>query len=172
MSNNVPTIVWPTTFEPPPQKGPPPKIPLPKTPTQAQMRNDSISPMSQPPANEYFNNVNYSPSTPSRVPPRTNVRPPALHRVSETDSLEESDDFEPPAPLFRSTSNGSPVSPYTIVDHANAPSAPSAFELDMAARKGSESSAGTVSSQPSYPPGPPPGRSSHLMQWHRLFDAY
>ena len=75
MSNNVPTIVWPTTFEPPPQKGPPPKIPLPKTPTQAQMRNDSISPMSQPPANEYFSNVNYSQST----PPEYHLGPMFVH---------------------------------------------------------------------------------------------
>ena len=151
MSNNAPTMVWPTTFEPPPQKGPPPKIPLPKIPTPGQMRNDTISPMSQPPAAQYFNNVNYSPSTPSRVPPKTNVRPPALHRVSEIDSHEESDDFEPPAPLFRSTSNGSLVSPHTIVDHAIALPPPSAFDLDTAARKGSEPGPGIVSSQPSYP---------------------
>jgi hypothetical protein len=151
MSNNVPSMVWPTTFEPPPPKGPPPKIPLPKTPTQAQMRNIAISPMSQPPVNEYFHNVDYSPSTSSRVPPRSNVRPPALHRVSEIDSIEESDDLEPPAPLFRTASNDSPVSPHTIVDHANTLPLPNAFELDVAARKGSESSSGTVPSQLLYP---------------------
>ena len=152
MSNNVPTMVWQTTFEPPPQKGPPPKIPLPKIPPQAQIRNVAVSPMSQPPANDYFNNVNYYPSAPSRMPPRTNSRPPALHRVSETDSLEESNDFEPPASLLRSTTNGSPVSPYTIIDHNNALPPPSAFELDRASRKGSESSAGTFASQPTYSP--------------------
>ena len=151
MSNNVPTMVWPTTFEPPPPKGPPPKIPLPKTPAQGQMRNLAVSPTSQPPANEYFSHVNYSQSTTSRVPPRTNFRLPPLHRVSETDSLEESDDIEPPAPLFRSASNGSPVSPYTILDNPNTLPVPNPFELDMAARKGSEPSPGTIPSQPSYP---------------------
>jgi hypothetical protein len=138
-------MVWPTTFEPPPPKGPPPKIPLPKPPTQAQMRNIAVSPMSQPPATEYFNNINYSPSTPSRVPPRNNIRPPTLHRLSETDSYEEADSFEPPAPPFSRTDSDSPVSPYTIVDYGTTPG-PNDFELDMAAQKGSESSAGTLSS--------------------------
>jgi hypothetical protein len=144
-------MVWPATYEPPPPKGPPPKIPLPKTPAQAQVRNGPVSPTSQPPSNDYFSNVNYSPSTAHRVPPRTNVRLPALHRVSETDSLEESDDVEPPPPLFRSTSNGSPVSPYTIVDNTNALPAPSGFELEMATRKGSEPIARTATSQQSHP---------------------
>ena len=99
--------------------------------------------MSQPPATEYFNNINYSPSTPSRVPPRTNIRPPTLHRVSETDSCEETDSFEPPVPPFSRTGNDSPVSPYTIVDYGTLP-APNVFEFDMAARNGSESSAGTL----------------------------
>jgi len=145
MANNVPAMSWPSTFDPPPPKGPPPKIPLPKTPSQAQMRNLPVSPMSEAPANEYFTNVNYSPSTPPRVPPRSNIRPPALHRVSETDSLEEADDLDPPPSLTRDDSNGSPVSPYTIVAHNDMLPNPSNFDLDKS-RKGSGSSAGTLAS--------------------------
>lgn len=152
MANNVPAMVWPTTFEPPPPKGPPPKIPLPKTPAQAQMPNTAVSPLSQPPANEYFSNVNFSPSTPSRIPPRTNIRPPILHRVSETESLDEVEELDPPGPLFRENSNGSPISPHTIIEKAGVtPPTPNAFELDEPNRKGSESSVATLSSQPSYP---------------------
>jgi hypothetical protein len=139
-------MVWPTNFEPPPQRGPPPNIPLPKPPIQ---RSDPVS-MSQPPVNEYFKNINYSPATPPRIPPRANIRPPALHRVSETDSLEEADEFEPPAPIFKSTSNGSPVSPYTIVEPDGTFPAPNVFELDMAARMASDSNAGTSFSSQSY----------------------
>ena len=109
-----------------------------------------MSPLSQPPANDYFNNVNYSPAGPSRVPPRTNARPPPLHRLSETESLEEYDELELPAPLYRRNTNESPVSPYTIVDDRSGSLAPSGFELDNAGRN-SESSAVTASSQQSYP---------------------
>src|SRR5277367_46325 len=154
MANNVPAMVWSNTpFDPPPPKGPPPKIPLPKTPTQAQMRNVAVSPLSQPAADDYFKNINYSPSTPPRQPPRTNIRAPLLHRVSETDSIEEAeDDLEPPTgPRFRGINNGSPVSPHTIVDQEGALPTPIAFELDRAGRKGSESSAATVSSLQSQP---------------------
>jgi hypothetical protein len=148
MANNVPTIIWPTTFEPPPPKGPPPKIPLPMTPTQAQFLNTAVSPMSRPPADEYFTSVNYSPSGPSRAPPRANIRPPILHRLSETESFDEAEELDPPGPPFRENSNGSPVSPHTIVQKAGAPPPdPSAFELDEPNRKGSEP---TLSSQPSY----------------------
>ena len=148
---------WHSSFAPPPQRGPPPKIPLPKTPTQTQMqiRNAAVSPLSQPPSNEYFANMaNYSPATPPRAPPRTNLRPPALHRVSETESIEEAHSASPlesPPALFKSNSNGSPVSPHTIVNHhANGPfsSPPSKPELDPAARKSSEANAATYAARP------------------------
>jgi hypothetical protein len=154
MAHNVPAMVWSNTpFDPPPPKGPPPKIPLPKTPTQAQMRTVAVSPLSQPTADDYFKKINYSPSTPPRQPPRSNIRAPLLHRVSETDSIEEADDdFEPPSgPRFRGVSNGSPISPHTIIDQEGILPAPSAFELDKAGRKGSESSAATISSLQSQP---------------------
>ena len=117
------------------------------------MRNVPVSPFSQPPADEYFKKINYSPLTTSRQPPRANVRAPVLHRVSESDSIEErEDDFEPPSgPRFRGTSNGSPISPHTIVDQAGTPPTPSAFELDKAGRQGSESSSATISSLQSLP---------------------
>lgn len=154
MANNVPTMVWSNTpFEPPPPKGPPPKIPLPKTPTQAQMRTVTVSPLSQPAADDYFKKVNYSPATPPRQPPRTNVRAPLLHRVSETDSIEEADaDIEPPSgPRFRGVTNGSPVSPHTIIDQEGTLPTPSAFELDKNGRKGSGSSQATIASLQSQP---------------------
>lgn len=156
MANNLPAMVWSNTpFEPPPPKGPPPKIPLPKTPTQAQMRNTAVSPLSQTaPGDDYFKKINYSPATPPRQPPRTNIRAPLLHRVSETDSVDEKedDDIEPPSgPRFRGVSNGSPVSPHTIVDQEGTLPTPSAFELDKAGRKGSESSAVTIASLQSQP---------------------
>ena len=109
--------------------------------------------MSQP--TEYFNKVNFSPSTPPRVPPKTNVRAPALHRLSETDSVEEDESVDPiPGPRFRGISDESPVSPYTILDQEPGLPIPSAFDLDRTAgteRKGSGSSAATLSSQKSFP---------------------
>ena len=147
------------SFAPPPQRGPPPKIPLPKTPTQAlaqtQIRNAAVSPLSQPPLNEYFANMaNYSPASPPRAPPRTTIRPPALHRVSETESIEEAQPASPlesPPALFKSNSNGSPVSPHTVVNHhVGGPFSPSPgnLDLDPAARKGSESSTATYAARP------------------------
>jgi hypothetical protein len=154
MANNVPAMVWSNTpFEPPPPKGPPPKIPLPKTPTQAQMRNAALSPLSQPAADDYFKKINYSLATPPRQPPRTNVRAPILHRVSESESIDEvDDDIEPPSgPRFRGVSNGSPVSPHTIADQEGILPSPSAFELDKSGRKGSGSSQTTIASLQSQP---------------------
>jgi hypothetical protein len=148
-------MVWPTAFDPPPPKGPPPKIPLPKTPTQAEMRNAPLSPLSKPDPPEYFKKVNYSPTTPPRVPPKTNVRAPLLHRLSETDSIDEIDTIDPvPGPRFRGPTSGSPVSPYTILEQDPALPVPTAFDLDKASgsgRKGSESSTGTLASQQSFP---------------------
>jgi hypothetical protein len=149
MTNNVDSLSWKTPFDPPPQKGPPPQIPLPKPPTHSQLRSNSqqdlLSPTSVPAGDEYFAKVNYSPSTPPRIPPKNNIRAPALHRLSETDSIEEADIL--PQPPFRTNTNESPVSPYTVVDKDAALPDPSSFDLDRASgtgRKGSASSAGTL----------------------------
>jgi hypothetical protein len=158
MTNNAPAVGWSATFEPPPPKGPPPKMPLPKTPNQAQMRTSSTSPLSTPPTNEYFTKVNYSPATPPRIPPKNNVRAPVLHRLSETDSVEEADLINStPGPRFRGASNGSPVSPYTVLDQDGTLPDPTAFDLDKASgtgRKGSASSTTTQSTQNSRPRNP------------------
>jgi hypothetical protein len=108
------------------------------------------------PSNEYFANMlNYSPATPPRVPPRTNIRPPPLHRVSETDSIEEADaalhsPLEQPPELFKSVSNGSPISPLTMVNHSVGTPLPqpTSLELDPAVRKGSESNASAYAGRP------------------------
>jgi hypothetical protein len=138
-------MVWTTSFDPPPQKGPPPKIPLPKTPTAAELqRGSSVSPSSNPPGNEYFNKVNFSPTSPPRVPPKMNIRAPVLHRLSETESIEEGV-FDPIAgPRFRGPTSDSPVSPYTVVGHDTSLPVPTAFDLDKSGRKGSASSGGTI----------------------------
>jgi hypothetical protein len=112
-----------------------------------------VSPQSSSASNnEYFNNINFSPATPPRVPPKTNVRAPVLHRLSETDSLEEAASIDPvpPGPRFRGPSNGSPVSPYTVLEQDIALPVPTAFDLDKSSgsgRKGSESSTTTQSTQ-------------------------
>jgi hypothetical protein len=161
MASNLDSVVWTNSFDPPPQKGPPPKIPLPKPPTQSQIRSNSLSPMSNPPGNEYFNSVNFSPKSPPRLPPKGNVRAPVLHRLSETDSINEADSFDPvPGPRFRGTSNGSPVSPYTLLDQDGTLPTPTAFDLDKSGRKGSGSSLGTQQSRMSR------GRSLQLMDEH------
>jgi hypothetical protein len=151
MTGNLDSMVWTASFDPPPQKGPPPKIPLPKPPTVAQVRRaSSLSPLSNPAGNEYFNNVNFSPTSPPRVPPKTNVRAPVLHRLSETDSIEEGDSFDPiPGPRFQGPKAESPVSPYTVIGRDTGLPVPTAFDLDKSARKGSASSGGTLALQPS-----------------------
>jgi hypothetical protein len=155
MTNNGSAMGWSTSFKPPPQKGPPPQIPLPKTPSPAQMRIASVSPLSTLPNDEYFNKVNFSPATPPRIPPKNNVRAPALHRLSETDSVEEADFIDAtPGPRFRGASNGSPVSPYTVLDNDTTLPVPPAFDLDKASgsgRKGSASSTATQSTTQSRP---------------------
>ena len=152
MTGNLDSMVWTTTFDPPPQKGPAPRIPLPKTPTlvQAPRSSSTSSPLSNPAGNEYFNNVNFSPTTPPRVPPKTNVRAPLLHRLSETDSIEEGDSLDPiPGPRFRGPSSDSPISPYTVVHHDTGLPDPTSFDLDKSGRKGSASSGGTLALQQS-----------------------
>lgn len=151
MTGNLDSMVWTPSFDPPPQKGPPPKIPLPKPPTGEFRRSSSVSPLSNPPGNEYFGKVNFSPTSPPRVPPKTNIRAPILHRLSETDSLEEGDSFDPiPGPRFRGPNSDSPVSPYTVIGQDTTLPVPTAFELDRSARKGSGSSGGSISqSRPS-----------------------
>jgi|SRR5579862_5420042 hypothetical protein len=150
MASNLDTLAWKAPFEPPPQKGPPPKIPLPKPPTQTIMRSNSqpLSPTSNPSGDEYFANVNYFTSTPPRLPPKNNIRAPALHRLSETDSISEADILgSVPDPPFRGAINESPVSPHTVLDKDSTLSDPSAFDLDRSSgsgRKGSASSAGTL----------------------------
>jgi hypothetical protein len=108
------------------------------------------------PSNEYFANMlNYSPATPPRVPPRSNIRPPPLHRVSETDSIEEANaalhsPLEQPPDLFKPASNGSPVSPLTMLNHpvGTALPQPTNLELDPAVRKGSESNVSAYAGRP------------------------
>jgi len=150
MASNGPAMVWSTPFEPPPQKGPPPKIPLPKPPTHPQVRNVPVSPMSQPPGSEYFSKVNFSPNTPSRAPPKTSARTPTLHRLSETDSIDEADGPDQLlSPRFIGMTNGSPVSPHTVVDQELTLPDPITFDLDKASgtgRKGSEGSTSTLAS--------------------------
>jgi hypothetical protein len=145
MASNGHSPAWP---QPPPQKGPPPKIPSPKPPVLSQTRTGPVSPVSELPGGEYFSKINYSPSSPTRVPPRTNVRAPLLQRVSEHSIDDENADLDPvPTDHFRATSDGSPVSPYTILDgHASLP-IPGNFELDQARRQGSLSSGGNSTSQ-------------------------
>src|SRR5579859_568999 len=151
MSGNLDSMVWTTSFDPPPQKGPPPKIPLPKTPIAEPQRSSSVSPLFNPPDNEYFSKVNFSPTSPPRVPPKTNVRAPVLHRLSETDSIEEGELFDPvPGPRFRGPASDSPVSPHTVIGQDMSLPVPTAFDLDKSGRKGSASSGGTISqSRPS-----------------------
>jgi hypothetical protein len=95
---------------------------------------------------DYFK-ANYSPATPPRIPQKNVVRAPALHRLSEGDSIDEADFLDPiQEPRIREPSASSPVSPYTVVDHDTIFQEPSILDLHAAAgRKGSESSAGTLS---------------------------
>jgi hypothetical protein len=148
MTSKVPAMSWSTPFDPPPPKGPPPKIPLPKPPGPAQMPTVQVSPLSNPPNNEYFSNVNFSTATPPRIPPKNNVRQPVLHRLSETDSVEEADLIDSTqGPRFRGASNESPVSPYTVLDHDTTLPVPTAFDLDKSSgtgRKGSGSSSSSI----------------------------
>jgi hypothetical protein len=81
------------------------------------------------------------------VPPKSNIRAPVLHRLSETDSIDEADSLDPIAgPRFRGAGHGSPVSPYTVLDQDGALPTPTAFDLDKSGRKGSGSSIGTQQS--------------------------
>jgi len=149
MASNLDALSWKQPFEPPPQKGPPPQIPLPKPPTQAQIRSNSqqgpVSPTSNPTGDAYFAKVNYSPSSPPRIPSRNTARAPPLHRLSETDSIEEADIL--PQPPFRTLTEESPVSPYTVLHNDSILADPSSFDLDRASgagRKGSASSVGAL----------------------------